>query len=270
MSVNTVAAIMAEHGSAGAAAAAAAADHPARAGPVAGSGPGRTPVRRRRRQPASGSATAPRSTPTRASCTWTACSISGPGGWSGSPCRPITTPTWPTRRCRWRSRSAAARTAVAGVILHSDQGSEYTAHRFRAACHRMGVRQSMGRPGSALDNAVIESWHSTLEFELRSLRHFTTQGPGPGRGRGVDRRLQPEPATLRARHALPDRLRTPADRARAGRGMTCVPTAHHGAASPASRPSPSGGLRPALTPAPGGTNRQPSERRERPNKIKSH
>jgi hypothetical protein len=25
----------------------------------------------------------------------------------------------------------------------------------------------MGRPGSALDNAVIESWHSTLEFELR-------------------------------------------------------------------------------------------------------
>jgi putative transposase len=33
----------------------------------------------------------------------------------------------------------------------------------------------MGRPGSALDNAVIESWHSTLEFELRSLEHFTTK-----------------------------------------------------------------------------------------------
>jgi putative transposase len=31
----------------------------------------------------------------------------------------------------------------------------------------------MGRPGSALDDAVIESWHSTLEFELRSLRQFT-------------------------------------------------------------------------------------------------
>ena len=26
----------------------------------------------------------------------------------------------------------------------------------------------MGRPGSALDNAAIEAWHSTLEFELRS------------------------------------------------------------------------------------------------------
>ena len=33
----------------------------------------------------------------------------------------------------------------------------------------------MGRPGSALDNAVIESWHSTVEFELRRLEHFTTK-----------------------------------------------------------------------------------------------
>jgi transposase InsO family protein len=32
----------------------------------------------------------------------------------------------------------------------------------------------MGRPGSALDNAVIEAWHSTLTFELRSLEHFAT------------------------------------------------------------------------------------------------
>ena len=33
----------------------------------------------------------------------------------------------------------------------------------------------MGRVGSALDNAVIESWHSTLEFELRSLERFATK-----------------------------------------------------------------------------------------------
>lgn len=65
--------------------------------------------------------------------------------------------------------------AVPGVILHTDQGSEYTAGLFRQACQRMGISQSMGRPGSALDNAVIESWHSTLEFELRSLQHFATR-----------------------------------------------------------------------------------------------
>jgi putative transposase len=29
--------------------------------------------------------------------------------------------------------------------------------------------------GSALDNAVIESWHSTVEFELRQLEHFITR-----------------------------------------------------------------------------------------------
>jgi len=64
---------------------------------------------------------------------------------------------------------------VPGVVFHSDQGSEYTARAFRQACGRLGIAQSMGRPGSALDNAVIESWHSTLEFELRSLREFTTR-----------------------------------------------------------------------------------------------
>lgn len=64
---------------------------------------------------------------------------------------------------------------VTGVIMHTDGGSEYTAKLFRAACTRLGIRQSMGRAGSALDNAVIESWHSTLEFELRSLEEFPTK-----------------------------------------------------------------------------------------------
>jgi putative transposase len=64
---------------------------------------------------------------------------------------------------------------TAGVIFHTDQGSEYTAGTFRKACTRLGIRQSMGRPGSALDNAVIESWHSTLEWELRSLQEFATR-----------------------------------------------------------------------------------------------
>ena len=62
-----------------------------------------------------------------------------------------------------------------GVVFHTDQGSEYTAGATRAACARLGITQSMGRPGSALDNAVIESWHSTLEFELRAVEHFTTK-----------------------------------------------------------------------------------------------
>jgi len=71
------------------------------------------------------------------------------------------------------------REVIPGVVLHTDQGSEYTARSFRTACGRCGITrcgitQSMGRPGSALDNAVIESWHSTVEFELRRLEQFAT------------------------------------------------------------------------------------------------
>lgn len=80
--------------------------------------------------------------------------------------------------------------------LTPPQGGEY---RFRSACGRMGIRQPIGRPGSALDNAVIESWHSTLEFELRRLEHYRTRA----RGSGVHRRLQPQQAPLRTGHAVP-------------------------------------------------------------------
>jgi putative transposase len=70
---------------------------------------------------------------------------------------------------------------VPGVVFHTDQGSEYTAGTVRAACGRLGIAQSMGRPGSALDNAVIESWHSTLEWELRALEHFITKAQARAR-----------------------------------------------------------------------------------------
>ncbi len=71
--------------------------------------------------------------------------------------------------------AAAVRGSVAGVVFHTGQGSEYTAGEFRAACGRLGITQSMGRPGLALDNAVIESWHSTLERELRSGARLETK-----------------------------------------------------------------------------------------------
>jgi transposase InsO family protein len=63
-------------------------------------------------------------------------------------------------------------------VAHDDRRTvqaEYTAGLVRAACDRLSIRQSMGRPGSALDNAVIESWHSTVEFELRRLQRFATK-----------------------------------------------------------------------------------------------
>lgn len=64
---------------------------------------------------------------------------------------------------------------VTGVIFHSDKGGEYTGDLFADACTALGVRQSMGRVGSALDNAVAESFNSTLEWELLSRRDFATK-----------------------------------------------------------------------------------------------
>jgi putative transposase len=64
---------------------------------------------------------------------------------------------------------------VRGVIFHSDKGGEYTGDRFEATCVALGVTQSMGRVGSALDNAAAESFNSTLEWELLSRRHFATK-----------------------------------------------------------------------------------------------
>jgi len=53
--------------------------------------------------------------------------------------------------------------------------------------------------------------------------------------------------------------------------MTGIRIAHHGAVLAGVKAKPlRGGLRPALTPAPVGTNGQLSERRSRPNKIKNH
>ena len=54
------------------------------------------------------------------------------------------------------------------------QGGEYVGDLFAQACAALGVTQSMGRIGSALDNAAAESFNSTLEHELLSRRRFAT------------------------------------------------------------------------------------------------
>ncbi len=63
---------------------------------------------------------------------------------------------------------------VDGVIFHSDKGGEYCGDIFVEACESLGVTRSMGRVGSALDNAAAESFNSTLEWELVSRRTFDT------------------------------------------------------------------------------------------------
>ena len=56
------------------------------------------------------------------------------------------------------------------VIHHSDQGSQYTSGAFGKRCGEAGVRPSMGSVSDAYDNAMAESFFSTVEAELLSRR----------------------------------------------------------------------------------------------------
>lgn len=60
----------------------------------------------------------------------------------------------------------AARPSAPGLIFHSDRGSQYASGPYRAELAAHGTLASMSRTGNCYDNAVAESFFSTLEFEL--------------------------------------------------------------------------------------------------------
>ncbi len=58
-----------------------------------------------------------------------------------------------------------------GLIHHSDRGAQYTALSFGKRLDEAGIVPSMGRVGSALDNAISESFVSTLKSEIGVSRY---------------------------------------------------------------------------------------------------
>lgn len=63
-------------------------------------------------------------------------------------------------------RGLAVRPAPAGLIHHSDRGVHYACADYQRALKTAGVRCSMSRKGDCWDNAVAESFFSTVFFEL--------------------------------------------------------------------------------------------------------
>ena len=51
------------------------------------------------------------------------------------------------------------------LILHSDQGFQYTSNEYKAICESNGITISMARKGTPIDDSPIESWHSLLKKE---------------------------------------------------------------------------------------------------------
>jgi len=66
----------------------------------------------------------------------------------------------------------AQRQPQAGLLLHSDRGSQYAAHDYQALLLQHGITVSMSRKGNCYDNAVMESFFRTLKAECVNLHVF--------------------------------------------------------------------------------------------------
>ena len=75
-------------------------------------------------------------------------------------------------------QAVTARRPAEGLIHHSDRGSQYCSHEYRALLRRHGMRASMSRKGNCYDNAPVESFFGTLKTELIHHRRYQTREEG--------------------------------------------------------------------------------------------
>jgi putative transposase len=62
-----------------------------------------------------------------------------------------------------------------GLLHHSDRGSQYTCEDYLTKLSRRGLEVSMSRRGDCYDNAVVESFFSTLKAELEGYGGYQTR-----------------------------------------------------------------------------------------------
>lgn len=71
--------------------------------------------------------------------------------------------------------AVARRGEVAGCVVHTDRGSQFRSRKFVRALGRHAMVGSMGRVGSAGDNAAMESFFSLLQKNVLDRRSWTTR-----------------------------------------------------------------------------------------------
>lgn len=72
-------------------------------------------------------------------------------------------------------QAVAARRPAAGLIHHSDRGSQYCSGEYQALLRSHELKVSMSRKGNCYDNAPIESFFGTLKTELVHHRRYHTR-----------------------------------------------------------------------------------------------
>ena len=90
-------------------------------------------------------------------------------GWSMQPTMSSTLVTDALMMAVWRRGPAAE------LLHHSDQGSQYSSEAFQRVLESLGITCSMSRSGNCWDNAVMESFFSTLKTERCNRKHYATR-----------------------------------------------------------------------------------------------
>ena len=67
------------------------------------------------------------------------------------------------------------RSPAAGLLHHSDRGSQYASGEYRSRLAEVGAQASMSRRGGCYDNAAVESFFGTLKTELTHRRRYATR-----------------------------------------------------------------------------------------------
>ena len=68
----------------------------------------------------------------------------------------------------------AKRKDVHGLIIHSDQGFQYTSFEYKSICKSNGITISMSRKGTPIDDSPMESWHGLLKKETLHNNNITS------------------------------------------------------------------------------------------------
>ena len=72
------------------------------------------------------------------------------------------------------NQALTKRKDVRNLIIHSDQGFQYTSYEYKAICKSNGIQISMSRKGTPIDDSPMESFHSILKKETLYNNNITS------------------------------------------------------------------------------------------------